>query len=171
MEDLGNRLETNRAALAALRGAVERGEPWPLSDDYGAEPESAWGPKELLAHVAEMVPYWLGQIESVIAAPSEPVPFGRVATDAARIERIGTDRRLPASELFDRLDRAAADVRDRLRGVDATALGRRGAHVRLGEMTVEAMVQRFIVGHIEEHVRQLEEILASGRAGEADGAG
>jgi len=171
MEDLGTRLETNRAALAGLREAVERGEPWPLSEAYGAEPESEWGPKEVLAHVAEMVPYWLGQIESVIAAPSEPVPFGRVATDSTRIERIGRDRSLPAGELFARLDRAAADLGDRLRGLDGAALRRRGVHVRLGEMTVEGMAERFIVGHLEEHVRQLEEILAAGRGGESDQAG
>jgi hypothetical protein len=32
-------------------------------------------------------------------------------------------------------------------------------------MTTDAIVERFIVGHLEEHVRQLEEILARGAAG------
>lgn len=167
MDDLAARLEANRAALAGLRDGVERGEPWPLSAAYGTEPESEWGPKELLAHVAEMVPYWLGQIETVLAAPSEPVEFGRVASDPGRIERIGGDRNLPAGELFDRADRGVAGVQAWLRRTDDRGLARRGVHVRLGEMTVDAMVQRFIVSHLEDHVRQLEDILASARGGSA----
>jgi hypothetical protein len=163
MDDaLEHRLEASRAALIVLRQDVERREPWPLSQVYGAEPESNWGPKEVLAHVAEMVPYWLDQIEVVLTAPADGVPFGRVATDPKRIDRIGRDRTLPAGELFDRIDRAMADAARLQRRLDADAKGRRGTHPRLGEMTIDAMVERFIVGHLEEHVRQLEENLTRG---------
>ena len=163
MEDQGRRLEASRSALNALRPAVERREPWPLSDAYGAEPESAWGPKEVLAHVAEMIPYWLAQIESILAGPAAPTPFGRVATDSERIGRIGRDRSLPAGELFHRIDEAIATVVARLEQLDSADRARLGIHPRLGEMTVEAIGERFIIGHLDEHVRQLGEIL------EADG--
>ena len=155
-----DRLEASRAAMAGLRAAVEGREPWPLSKAYGAEPESDWGPKEVLAHVAEMVPYWMAQIDAVLAAPSDGVPFGRVATDPERIDRIGRDRALAAGELFDRIDRSLVDAATRLRPLDAESRARRGTHPRLGEMTVDGMAERFIVGHLDEHVRQLEEILA-----------
>ena len=161
MEELASRLETGRAAMAGLRGAVEGGEPWPLSEAYGAEPESDWGPKEVLAHVAEMAPYWLGQAEAIMASPTESPPFGRVATDPARIERIGNDRTLPAGELFDRIDLALADVAARLRRLDSTEVALVGVHVRLGEMTVGAIFERFVVAHVEDHVRQLNEVLAT----------
>jgi hypothetical protein len=161
MEELIQRLEASRTALAGLRAAVERREPWPLSEHFGTEPEADWGPREVLAHVAEMVPYWLAQFESIIAGPSEPVPFGRVATDPERIDRIGRDRALRAGELFDRIDGALAVVADRVRQFDLTERARRGLHPRLGEITIEASVERFLVGHLEEHVRQLEEIVAA----------
>ncbi len=161
-EALEHRLEASRAALAGLRVAVEHREPWPLSQVYGPEPESDWGPKEVLAHVAEMVPYWLGQIEALLAAPADAVPFGRVVTDPNRIDRIGRDRALPAGELFDEIDRAVVDAVALQGRLDADAWARRGTHSRLGEMTVEGIVERFVVGHLEEHVRQLEEILARG---------
>ena len=164
-ETLERRLESGRAAFAGLREPVEGREPWPLSQAYGAEPESDWGPKEVLAHVAEMVPYWLGQIEAVLAARADGVPFGRVATDPERIDRIGRDRALPAGELFDRIDRALADAVALQGRLDSAARARRGTHSRLGEMTTEAIVERFIVGHLEEHVRQLEETVARGPAG------
>ena len=159
MHDQRRRLEASRSALMGLRTGVERREPWPLSAAYGAEPESSWGPKEVLAHVAEMVPYWLAQIESVLAGPAEPVPFGRVATDPDRIERIGHDRSLPAEELFRRIDEAVTNVSARLDRLDDADRARRGVHPRLGEMTVEAIGVRFIIGHLDEHVRQLEAVL------------
>jgi hypothetical protein len=41
----------------------------------------------------------------------------------------------------------------------AADLGRRGLHPRLGEMTVGAMPDRFIIGHLAEHVVQIQAIL------------
>lgn len=163
MERLADRLTEGRAALDRLRPAIESGEPWPLSRAYGAEPESDWGPKEVLAHVAEMVPYWLAQAEAILAAPldpAEPPPFGRIATDPARIASIGHGRTRPAIELLARIDAGLADVLARLDALSPAERTRRGVHPRLGEMTTEAVLERFIVGHLEEHVRQLEEILA-----------
>jgi hypothetical protein len=160
MEALIERLEHALQAMAAERGRVEDGEPWPLSAAYGTEPESDWGPKEVLAHVAEMLPFWVAQIDVILGARPEPVPpFGRVTTDPVRIERIGRDRMLPAAELFDHIDAAGHTVLARLRTLSSEELGRRGVHPRLGEMTIQALVERFIVGHVEDHVEQLRAVL------------
>jgi hypothetical protein len=171
MDELGDRLEAGREAFAGLRDAVESREPWPLSRAYGVEPESDWGPKEVLAHVGEMAPYWLSQIEVVLAGSTEPVPFGRVVTDPERIARIGRDRNLPAGELFDRIDAGLAAVGARLDMLLPEAKARLGRHSSLGEMTVEGIVERFLVAHVEEHVRQLGEVLAAraGIAGDTPG--
>ena len=150
--------------MESLRPRVVAREPWPLSDAYGAEPESDWGPKEVLAHVAEMLGYWLAQVDAIVAAPggdSAP-PFGRVATDPDRIARIGEDRRLPADELFDRVAAAASDVGRRMVTLSPDELARRGIHPRLGEMALPAIFERFMVSHLEEHVRQLSEVLDRG---------
>ena len=172
MEELIERLEGALQGIAAERGRIELGEPWPLSAAYGTEPESDWGPKEVLAHVAEMLPFWLAQIDAILGGGQEPVPpFGRVTTDPVRIERIGRDRMLPAAELFDRIDTAGRTVLARLRTLDSQELGRRGVHPRLGEMTVQALVERFIVGHVEDHVGQLRDVqtrAADARSNPAD---
>jgi hypothetical protein len=162
VDELIDRLTAAAADLEALRGRVVAREPWPLSTDYGTEPESHWGPKEVLAHVAEMLPYWLGQVDGVLAKPaggSAPA-FGRVSTDPNRIARIGADRTQPADKLFDRAAEGATTVEGRLGELAPADLARSGVHARLGEMTVPAIVERFIVGHLEEHVRQLDEVLA-----------
>jgi hypothetical protein len=169
MEAVVERLDAAGRRVAELGPDVAAGEPWPLSEAYGVEPEADWGPKEVLAHVAEMVPYWLGQIEMVLVGPVEPVPFGRVATDPVRLDRIGRDRKLPSGVLFGSLEGAVAAATGRLRTLTPPEWGRRGVHVRLGEMTVDAIVERFLAGHLEEHDRQLREILDARRQAAAPG--
>ncbi|HET9458345.1 MAG TPA: DinB family protein [Candidatus Limnocylindrales bacterium] len=156
------RFEAAARQLGELGPEIEAGEPWPLSPAYGEEPEADWGPKELLAHVAEMIPYWIAQIEAILArdAGSDPAPFGRVATDAARIARIGADRQHPAGALLERIEASAAVAANRLRALDPAQRARRGLHPRRGELTVEAIVPPFLADHLAEHVRQLREILA-----------
>jgi hypothetical protein len=120
--------------------------------------------REVIAHVAEMMPFWLGQVDDILATPadSDAPAFGRVATDPVRIARIGEDRLLPADELFDRVAGAASDVERRMAELTPGELGRTGVHSRLGEMNVPAILERFLVGHLEEHVRQLREVIARG---------
>ena len=60
MDDLLDRLAAARAGLAATRPAVEAGAPWPLAETFDDSAEARWGPGEVLSHLAEMVPYWLG---------------------------------------------------------------------------------------------------------------
>ena len=159
-----DRLEAAIDALAAMRGEVEAGAPWPLADVFGAEPEASWGPPELLAHVEEYLRYWLGEIERVLEGDgSAPVPFGRIATDDLRIGVIGRDRSLPARELFSRIEADAARVGARLRELDEREAGMRGVHQVRGELTVREMLEPFLVGHSEGHVTQLREILAAAR--------
>jgi hypothetical protein len=164
MDELIDRLAGGAADMEALRADVVGREPWQLSDAYGTEPESDWGPKEVLAHVAEMVPFWVGQVDDILATPVDggPPAFGRVATDTVRIARIGDDRHLPADELFDRIAAAAAAAAGRLAEVTPPELAQTGVHARLGEMTVPAIVERFVVGHLNEHVAQLREVLGRG---------
>ena len=144
---------------------IAAGEPWPLAASFGTEPEASWGSREVLAHLAEMLPFWLGELERVVDGDgSVPVPFGRIADDASRIGLIERDRSLPLRVLFDRVDGALSAWMARLPTLTATDLERIGLHPRLGEMAVGMMAGRFILGHTEEHIAQLESILtAAGR--------
>ena len=92
------------------------------------------------------------------------MPFGRTIADPDRIGRIGRDRELSAGELFDRFDREVAAAVDRIRAFPADAFERIGAHVRLGEMTVADIVERFVTHHLGEHARQLGEIVDASAA-------
>ena len=108
-------IEAGRARLAALRPAVQAGAPWPLSERFDDAPEATWGPPEVLAHVDEMLGFWHGELDRIVDARSdEPVPFGRISTDAARLAAIERERRLPLDELDASIDAKAAALDRRL---------------------------------------------------------
>jgi hypothetical protein len=156
-----DRLTRAHAALTALASGVDARRPWPLSDQFGTEPEASWGPQETLAHVAEMIPFWLGEIERIVDAAGAVVPFGRIADDDLRIGVIGRDRSLPPRALFDRIEASVALASRRLAELDETTAALRGRHPRLGELTVAEIVDRFMGNHIAEHVEQLSATLAA----------
>jgi hypothetical protein len=160
MDDLAGRLRDAGSHLLALREPLVAAEPWPLSAAYGTEPEADWGPREVLAHVNEMLPYWAVQIRVILAGdPAQATPFGRVSTDPDRLARIASDRELPCGDLLDRIATGLAIVEDVLSGLSPEDLDRRGAHAIRGEMTVGASAEFFLVNHVAEHVEQLRTIL------------
>jgi len=169
LDALAARLETAAAEIVALRERVERAGPWPLAELYGTEAEAHWGPAELLAHVDEMLPYWLGHAERIIDGRGgvdgvPAVPFGRTAEDPIRIGVIGRDRAMPLRELFSRLAAEGPRVAARLRSMSAVEAAFVGVHPVRGELDVAGLFERFVVGHLEEHVRQLEDIVAAREA-------
>jgi hypothetical protein len=165
LKPLADRLAAAAADLASLRGPLDAGEPWPLTAEYGPGPESSWGPREVLAHVAEMLPYWMGEIERILDGPGgEAVPFGRTEADPVRIALIGRDRTMPARELLSRIASEAGRIETRVRQLSDADAAREGLHATRGPIAVAEIVERFQVGHLEGHVEQLREILAgSGR--------
>ena len=156
---LADRLVDAHARLAALEPAVAARAPWPPSEHFGVEPEASWNPPELLAHLAEMFPYWIGQVDRILEGHPEPVSFGRVQSDEERIAAIGRDRSLPVGQLFDRVATGAAAAEARIRGFGDAELDKRGTHPTLGEMTVRGVIERMLLGHLDGHVEQLAGIL------------
>lgn len=153
------RLHVATAEMVALRAELESGEPWPLAERFGAEAEAHWGPREVLAHCSEMLPYWVGEIERILEGP-EPAPYGRTQTDPLRIGIIERDRTLPIRELLARIEAGSARYPAWLPGLTAGDVARRGLHPTLGEQTIDQVLERTVVGHMEGHVTQLREALA-----------
>ncbi len=122
--------------------------------------DERWEAGQVWAHLAEFPGYWLAQINRVIAQPTHgAVPFGRVKTDSARIDAIEAERHTDPAALLERVRASLAEVGDAMRSWGPEHWRLRGAHPTLGEMTVEAMVDRFIVSHLEEHADQLDSLV------------
>lgn len=158
-EDLDRRLADASERLAGL-GADLRARAWPLAARFDHAPEASWGPPEILAHLEEMLPFWLDEAERIMAA-DEPLPFGRVATDARRLAIIEEDRQLPIDELLTRVQRGIEQWRRAIAGMDDAARARKGIHPTLGAMDIDAIAVRFAVSHVEDHLDQLADALRS----------
>ncbi|MEO8273556.1 MAG: hypothetical protein ABI620_05795 [Chloroflexota bacterium] len=167
---LADRLEAAATAMVELAPAIAAGEPWPLTASYGPGPESEWGPREVLAHVGEMVPYWLGEIELIVDAGvdtaraqsgTDAPGFGRLEDDPIRVQIIGRDRRFPGRELLGRIEVEARRAAARFRALDGVELGYLGRHVTRGDLSVADIAERLVVGHFEGHLNQLRDLVAS----------
>lgn len=174
MHGLADRLDAAASAMAELGPAVAAGEPWPLTDVYGPGPESAWGPREVLAHVAEMLPYWMGEIELIVDAGvgrvdgvgtggAAPPTFGRLEDDPIRVQVIGRDRAYPGRELLGRIESEAHRIASRFRELTDLEAGYVGRHPTRGDLAVSAIAEVLMVRHLEGHVTQLRETVAGAR--------
>jgi hypothetical protein len=146
LDDIQRRLAAH-AAAEAPDGLTE-------PDAGGTE---RWEAAQVWAHMAEFVPYWSSEIESVIAGyDGSPVPFGRTKEDAGRIAGIEVGRHEEIPVLMERVRASIAELNEHLRRLTSGEWNAVGLHPTRGEMDVEAMVGRFVVAHLEEHAEQLD---------------
>ncbi len=160
---------SNEIVTAALQrlGVVQRrlaehaARPLPagLTDpDPGAS--ERWEAGQVWAHLAEFPAFWHQQIRNVIAAQngatSGPPPFGRLRTDPGRTDPIERERRTAPSDLLARVTSQIADLSATLNELPDDAWAATGLHPTLGEMSVPAILERFVLGHLEEHADQLD---------------
>jgi DinB superfamily len=150
----GDRAGRLLAAAGRIRGGAAVVPDDALVTDPDPETGERWDRGQVLAHVAEMLPYWAQQAELV--ATGRQAEFGRVKGDPDRIEAIERDRRDDPERLLGRIDEGVAVVLALLDRLDATALARTGRHPTVGAMSVAEIVDRFAVAHLEEHADQLD---------------
>ena len=152
MSDFAARLDDVERRFATLAARTATG----LTD---ADPRTGeqWDAGQVWAHTAEFPGYWLREVATVVDGwRGEPVPFGRVKTDPERIAAIERNRATDPALLAARVRAGIAAIRDRLATLPPQAWDARGVHSTLGEMSLERIVDEFLVGHLEEHATQLE---------------
>ncbi len=155
--DFVARLEAVEARLDALAAAKT---PASLTDPDPGGTER-WEAGQVWAHMAEMVPYWHHQAELVIGGyDGDPVPFGRTKEDPGRIGGIEMGRHEAVRQLRERVEAGVADLKRYLSRLTPAEWNAVGQHPTRGNMDVEAIVERFVVAHLEEHVDQLDGLAA-----------
>ena len=159
LDNLLARLDRAEARLAGHAATAPDGltPPEPATGERG-DAGQAW------AHVAEFVPYWHGQVERVLEPGAmRPVSFGRVASDPDRLAAIEDGRAESPSQQMARVSDAIEALRTYLRSLSPDDLAVTGTHPTRGEMDVPAIVERFVVNHLEEHADQLDALRGSPR--------
>jgi len=123
-----------------------------------ADPQTGerWDRGQVLAHVAEMLPYWLEQAK-LVAASGNGIPFGRVKSDLERVAAIERDRNENPEALLSRMDLEIDEVRAWILCLDESNWAQTGTHQTRGEMSVARIIDEFVLDHLEEHAEQLEQ--------------
>ena len=152
-EERIQRLETSVQRLVA---EVER---LPANVLYREPSAGEWPVMSTLAHVAEILPYWAHQAESIARSPG--APFGRTAEDPGRIAAVDQHSRDALEAIVARI-RASLDESVRtLRSLPADAWAQAGQHPTRGSMTAADVIDRFLLNHVEEHTTQITATLAA----------
>ena len=154
-----------RAVEARLRGHADR-ELVGLTD-ADAESGERWEAGQVWAHLAEFPTYWLSEIGGVLSdrasGARDAIPFGRTKADAGRLAAIERDRRTAPEQLMRRVAAGISDWAALIRSLPPQAAAAIGLHPTLGEMSLAEMLERFVVGHLEEHADQLDALAATDR--------
>lgn len=152
-EDEARRLE---AVNIAIRDLLRRPEVAQRLRTAGAD---EWSALQIVAHMTELIPYWMHDARTLAASTGEPPRFGRNLDAPERLDAVARGATSDPDELLRRLDAeiqaAAADIR----AMSPAERARTGIHNRRGEMTVAAVIEQLIVGHAEEHVAQVRQVL------------
>jgi len=114
---------------------------------------------QVLGHMVEMIPYWLGHCRTLIAATAEPPVFGRGIDAPERLAGIERGSSGDPKELLGLLNDEVKAAARAIREMSAAERSKKGIHTKLGELTVADSVERLIVAHAEEHLEQIRSAL------------
>jgi hypothetical protein len=121
---------------------------------YRAPSEGEWPVMSTLAHLAELMPYWAHQATGIAARPDEP--FGRTHDDPDRIGAVRDHGQDSLDTAVGRIRTSLAESVRLLRALPAEAWSSSGLHPTRGPMTIEQLVDAFLVNHAEEHAVQVQ---------------
>jgi hypothetical protein len=146
------------AVRARLREHGQRSpSPGLTAPDHPTGERWDWG--QVWAHLAEFIPYWMHQVRLALGAEEHPPrAFGRVKSDPQRVGAIERDRHRQAAELMDRLESQLVELDRMIESLSPKDWARRVSHSTLGEMDLREAVDEFLVGHLEQHADQLDEL-------------
>ena len=151
IEELRRRVEAARREYAALPR-----EGWGEAGPEDQQTGERWDRGNILGHVAEMLPYWTGQVRAVLGGGDE---MGRDPVGMAQ-RRMGIDSGREAGEdgLLTRVDEGMVGLQALLAGMQDADLDRplrfRSADSQR-DVDLRYTIEHMLVGHLEDHLGQL----------------
>jgi uncharacterized damage-inducible protein DinB len=152
-EEQARRLESVNTAVGEL---LRRPEVAQRLRTAGGE---EWSALQIVAHMTEMIPYWMHDARILAASTGEPPHFGRNLDAPERLDPVARGATSDPDELLRRLDAAIQAAAGDIRAMSPAERARTGIHNRRGAMTAAEVIEQLIVQHAEEHVGQIRQVL------------
>jgi len=145
-----------------LLGEIEQ---LPVDVLYREPTPGEWPVMSTLAHLAELLPYWAHEAADVAHAPGKD--FGRTHDDPRRLGAIEQHGHDSIADILPRIRDGLVECEAALRTIPSDAWDAVGQHPTRGAMTVERLVQSFVVNHAAEHAAQIRATLETLRASQS----
>ena len=110
-----------------------------------------WDRYNILGHVAEVLPFWVAQLEIAI----DGQPFGRLPGSTERQQAVDLGREVGETALRERIDSGFVALERFLGALESSDLARKVTMRGRGEETVGWAMENLLVGHAEAHCDQL----------------
>ena len=123
--------------------------------------EQEWSILQILSHLTEAIPYWLSEIETVVAAPGSK--WGRGLQDPSRLAAVTDTKNLSVEEVLKQIEELKQKVEDGLGKLDEETLSKESPHrnfEKFGNKPVSYIVDHFIDEHISGHYNQIKRNLS-----------
>ncbi|MFI8492827.1 DinB family protein [Peribacillus butanolivorans] len=123
--------------------------------------EEEWSIMQILSHIAEAIPYWLGELETVVATPGSK--WGRGLQDPARLAAVTDTEKLSVDEVLKQVDELKYKVESGLGKLDEETLSKESPHrnfAKFGNKPVSYIVDHFIDDHVSGHYDQIKRNLS-----------
>lgn len=118
--------------------------------------EDEWSVMQILCHIVEAVPYWLSEIETLIATPG--IEWGRGLQDPARLQAVQNTENESVSDVLSELISLKGQVEKTLSNLNDEMLKQEAPsrNPRFGVKPLSFIVDHLLVEHVEKHNNQIE---------------
>jgi uncharacterized damage-inducible protein DinB len=122
--------------------------------------EEEWSIKQILCHIVEAVPYWLNEIETLIASPG--IEWGRGLQDSARLQAVQNTENESLSIVLTELVKLKGQVEKTLSNLNDEMLKQEAPsrNPRFGVKPLSFIVDHLLVEHVEKHYSQIQRNLS-----------
>ncbi|KOS68812.1 hypothetical protein AEA09_09850 [Lysinibacillus contaminans] len=123
--------------------------------------EEEWSIMQIVSHLNEAIPYWLGEVERVVAEPGSK--WGRGLADESRLAAVSNPDELSIEEEIAKLENIRQQVSDRLIGLSEAQLNAENPHrnfEKFGNKPVSFIINHFLMEHTNTHYVQIQRNLS-----------
>ncbi len=117
--------------------------------------EDRWSIMEVLCHVEEVIPYWLKELQAVVASPG--IEWGRGIQDEVRLAAVARADQRSVKDVLQTIESSKKIIQEILGSIsdDDLKIESPSRNPRFGTKSMEYIVDHLLVEHLAKHLNQI----------------